>query len=473
MLLEQYYTACLSQASYLIGDATTGRAIVVDPRRDVGDYLRDAETYGVTIEGVINTHFHADFVAGHMELAHQAGAWIGMGAGAHAEYAIRRLSNGDHIRLGAVDLEILSTPGHTWESISVLVRERPGEPPVAVLTGDCLFVGGVGRPDLANAADSSTTDLARALYHSIHKQLLTLPDEVTVMPAHGAGSCCGKNLSAELTSTIGEQRRSNPAVQPMSEDEFVAMVSDVQPAAPAYFSVDAALNRRVRAPLHQARTIAELSPAQVRDALKRDARVLDTRSVDDFAAGHLRGTVNVDLGGRFAETAGMVTDIAQSITLITYSGYEQEAARRLARIGADNVSGYLTVNHDRMFPPELRDLVQVTPRITAEDLDRLLAEDTVTLIDVRNPGERELGIIAGAIPIPLAQLHARHDEIPAGKPIVVHCRSGWRSSVAASFLRATGFENVSDMVGGYDQWTASVRKPKSVAAQPQSSPPAP
>ena len=236
----------------------------------------------------------------------------------------------------------------------------------------------------------------------------------------------------------------------MSEDEFVAMVSDVQPAAPAYFSVDAALNRRVRAPLHQARTIAELSPAQVRDALERDARVLDTRSVDDFAAGHLRGSVNVDLGGRFAETAGMVTDIAQSITLITYSGYEQEAARRLARIGADNVSGSLTVNHDRMFPPALRDLVQVTPRITAEDLDRLLAEDTVTLIDVRNPGERELGIIAGAIPIPLAQLHARHDEIPAGKPIVVHCRSGWRSSVAASFLRATGFENVSDMVGGYD-----------------------
>jgi glyoxylase-like metal-dependent hydrolase (beta-lactamase superfamily II)/rhodanese-related sulfurtransferase len=455
MLLEQYYTECLSHASYLVGDETTGRAIVVDPRRDIGDYLRDAETYGVTIEGVINTHFHADFVAGHLEFAHEAGAWIGMGAGARADYPIRRLANGDHISLGAVDLEILSTPGHTWESISVLVRERPGAPPVAVLTGDCLFIGGVGRPDLANLADGSTTELARAMYHSIHKQLLTLPDEVRVMPAHGAGSCCGKNLSAELTSTIGEQRRSNPAVQPMSEDAFVALVSGGQPAAPAYFSVDAALNRQVRAPLNRGRTITALTPAQVRAALKRGARVLDARSVDDFAAGHLRGSVNVGFDGRFAETAGMVTDIAEKLALITYPGHEQDAARRLARIGADNAIGYLTVNHDGVIPPELRDLVRVARRITAEELGGLLAEDAVTLIDVRNPGERELGTIPGSIPIPLAQLHARHDEVPAGKPIVVHCRSGWRSSVAASFLRATGLENVSDLAGGYIKWISA------------------
>jgi rhodanese-related sulfurtransferase len=275
------------------------------------------------------------------------------------------------------------------------------------------------------------------------------------MPAHGAGSSCGKNLSTELTSTIGEQRRSNPAVQPMSEDAFVAMVSDAQPAAPAYFSVDAALNRQVRAPLNQARTITALAPAQVRAALTRDARVLDARSVDDFAAGHLRGSVNVGFDGRFAETAGMVTDIAEKLALITYPGHEQDAARRLARIGADNAIGYLTVDHDGVFAPELRDLVQVAPRITAAELGDLLAEDAVTLIDVRNPGERELGTIPGSIPIPLAQLHARHHEVPAGKPIVVHCRSGWRSSVAASFLRATGLANVSDLTGGYIQWTGA------------------
>ena len=224
---------------------------------------------------------------------------------------------------------------------------------------------------------------------------------------------------------------------------------------PAYFSVDAALNRQLRAPLNQARTITALTPAQVRDVLERDARVLDARSVDDFAAGHLRGSVNVGFDGRFAETAGMVTDIAEKLALITYPGHEQDAARRLARIGADNAIGYLTVNHDAGFPPELRDLVQVAPRITAKELGDLLSEDAVTLIGVRNPAEGELGTIPGSIPIPLAQLHARHNEVPAGKPIVVHCRSGWRSSVAASFLRAMGLENVSDLAGGYIRWMSA------------------
>jgi hydroxyacylglutathione hydrolase len=222
MILEQYYIDCLSHASYLVGDETTGRAVVVDPRRDIADYLADADSKGLTIEGVINTHFHADFVAGHLELAEATGAWIGMGEAAQTDYPIRRLAHGEHIGLGEVDLEILSTPGHTWESISVLVRERPSARPTAILTGDALFIGDVGRPDLANLGDGSSTELARALYRSIHERLLTLPDQVIVMPAHGAGSSCGKNLSAELTSTIGEQRSSNPSVQPMSEDEFVA-----------------------------------------------------------------------------------------------------------------------------------------------------------------------------------------------------------------------------------------------------------
>jgi hydroxyacylglutathione hydrolase len=372
MILEQYYIDCLSHASYLIGDETTRRAVVVDPRRDIADYLADADSKGLTIEGVINTHFHADFVAGHLELAVATGAWIGMGEAAQTDYPIRRLAHGQHIGLGEVDLEILSTPGHTWESISVLVRDRPSAHPTAVLTGDALFIGDVGRPDPANLGHGSTSELARALYRSIHERLLTLPDHVIVMPAHGAGSSCGKNLSAELTSTVGEQRSGNPSVQPMSLDEFVALVTEGQPAAPSYFPVDAAINRRVRRPLEPARTIPPMSPAELRSALRDGVRVLDARSVDDFAAGHLRGSVNVGFDGRFAETAGMVTEIGEPIALITYPGQEQLAAMRLARIGSDNVIGYLSVGQDLPFLPELRDLVRTAPRITARELDGLL-----------------------------------------------------------------------------------------------------
>ncbi|MEH6793259.1 MAG: rhodanese-like domain-containing protein [Rhodococcus sp. (in: high G+C Gram-positive bacteria)] len=452
MILEQYYLECLSHASYLIGDQSTGRAIVVDPRRDIAEYLDDAAKYGLAIEGVVNTHFHADFVSGHLELVDATGAWIGFGEAAETDYPIRRLRDGERLSLGDVELEILSTPGHTWESISVLVRERPGVTPTAVLTGDSLFIGDVGRPDLVNLGDGSTTDLARAMYSTIHEKLLTLPDEVTVMPAHGAGSSCGKNLSSELTSTIGEQRASNPSVQPMSEDAFVALVTDGQPAAPSYFSADAAMNKRIHPLLPQGRTVPELTLEALRAELLAGTKVLDARSVDDFAAGHLRGSVNVGFDGRFAETGGMVAEVGGRIVLIAYPGEEQEAALRLARIGSDNVTGYLGIGRDGVFPAELATLVETAPRTTVEQLDVMLAADEVTLIDIRNPGEREFGTIPGAIPIPLAQLRTRLDQVPTGKPIVMHCAGGWRSSVAASLLRAEGFDDVSDLLGGYNAW---------------------
>jgi hydroxyacylglutathione hydrolase len=452
MILQQYYIECLSHASYLIGDETTGRAVVVDPRRDIDEYLADAAEYGLTIEGVINTHFHADFVSGHLELVDATGAWIGFGEAAETDYPIRRLAHGEHISLGEVDLEILSTPGHTWESISVVVRERPDAEPTAVLTGDSLFIGDVGRPDLVNIGDSSTSDLARAMYHSIHDKLFKLPDQVTVMPAHGAGSSCGKNLSTELTSTIGEQRRTNPSVQPMSENAFIEMITHGQPAAPSYFSVDAAMNKRVHPLLDQSRKIPALSPAHIRKALEDGVRVVDARSVDDFAAGHLRGSVNVGFDGRFAETAGMVADIGEPITLIAYPGEEQEAALRLARVGSDNAIGYLTVDHDGVFPTELSDLARTAPRITPAELEGLLAEDAVVLVDIRNQGEVEQGRIPGSVHIPLAQLRVRLDLLPTDRLIVVHCAGGWRSSVAASLLRAQGFDNVADLAGGYNAW---------------------
>lgn len=452
MILEQYYIECLSHASYLVGDETTGRAVVVDPRRDISDYLADADRFGLTIEGVINTHFHADFVSGHLELVDATGAWIAFGEAADTHYPIRRLADGEHVSLGEVDLEILSTPGHTWESISVLIRERQGTDPVAVLTGDSLFIGDVGRPDLVNIGDSSTSDLARAMYHTIHGKLMRLPDSVTVMPAHGAGSSCGKNLSTELTSTIGAQRMSNPSVQPMTEEAFVAMLTAGQPAAPAYFASDAAMNKRVHPLLQPGRTVPEMTPQQIRAALDVGVRVVDARGVEDFAAGHLRGTVNVGFDGRFAETGGMVAEVGEQIALITYPGEEQYAALRLARIGSDDAIGYLNVGRDGQFPAELADLVQTAPRTTVPELDELLAEGAVTLIDIRNPGEREGGAIPDSLHIPLAQLRLRLGDVPSNKPVVVHCAGGWRSSVAASLLRANDIEQVSDLLGGYNAW---------------------
>lgn len=452
MILEQYYIECLSHASYLIGDESTGRAIVVDPRRDIAEYLADAGKYGLSIEGVINTHFHADFVSGHLELVDATGAWIGFGEAAETDYPIRRLVDGEHLSLGRVDLEILSTPGHTWESISVLVREHADAEPTAVLTGDSLFIGDVGRPDLVNIGDSSTTDLARAMYRTIHDKLMQLPDHVAVMPAHGAGSSCGKNLSAELTSTIGEQRLKNPSVQPMSEEAFVAMITHGQPVAPAYFASDAAMNKRVHPLLRQERRVPEMEPGQIRAALETDVRVVDARDVDAFAAGHLRGSVNVGFDGRFAETAGMVAGVGDQIALIAYPGEEQQAALRLARIGLDNAIGYLHVDRDGHFPDELADLVQTASRTSVSELDEMTAHNAVTLIDIRNPAERETAAIPGSIHIPLAQLRTRMDEILTDKPIVVHCAGGWRSSVAASLLRANGFRQASDLLGGYNAW---------------------
>ncbi|MBJ7385717.1 MAG: MBL fold metallo-hydrolase [Mycolicibacterium sp.] len=455
MILEQYYIECLSHASYLVGDETTGRAVVVDPRRDIGDYLADADKLGLTIEGVINTHFHADFVSGHLELVDATGAWIGFGEAAETDYPIRRLADGEHVSLGEVDLEILSTPGHTWESISVLIRERAGADPAAVLTGDSLFIGDVGRPDLVNIGDSSTSDLARAMYRTLHDKLMMLPDGVTVMPAHGAGSSCGKNLSTELTSTIGEQRASNPSVQPMAEDVFVTMLTAGQPATPAYFASDADMNKRVHPLLRHDRRVPAMTAQQVRAALEAGVRVLDSRTVEDFADGHLRGSVNVGFDGRFAETGGMVAEVGAPIALITYPGEEQQAALRLARIGSDAAVGYLNVDRDGQFPAELADLVGTAPRITVTELDDLLTAGAVTLIDIRNPGERESGAIPGSMHIPLAQLRLHVADVPTDKPIVVHCAGGWRSSVAASLLRVNGVEQVSDLLGGYNAWASA------------------
>jgi hydroxyacylglutathione hydrolase len=450
MILTQYYLNCLSHASYLIGDETTGQAVVVDPRRDIKDYLADAKADNLAIVGVINTHVHADFVAGHLELAEATGAWIGYGARTEAEFETRPLSGGDHIALGQIDLEILETPGHTWESISVLVREHAGdEVPAAVLTGDSMLINGVGRPDLVVSQGSSADELARAMFRTIHDVLLQLPDETTLYPAHGAGSSCGKNLSDDLSSTIGAQRQANEYAQQMSEDEFVAMVTKGQPAAPEYFSVDAALNLKKRPTLKPDQGLVPFSPAETRRALEGGVVVLDTRSPDEFANGHLRGSINVGIDGRFAETAGMVVREADELLVLGATDRVQEAGLRLSRIGFDRVVGFVQSMETSLG--ELADLVETSTRLTPDKMVEL--PDRTIVVDVRNAAEREEGSIPDSLHIPLAELSRRHDEIPADRPVLVHCAGGWRSSVGASVLRAMGHPEVSDLLGGYDEWS--------------------
>ena len=453
MYFAQHYLDCLSQASYLIGDETTGRAVVVDPRRDVSEYLSDARARGLAIEAVINTHFHADFAAGHLELAAATGAWIGYGRrAAEVEYPVRRLADGDRIGLGDVVLEIRETPGHTPESISVLVYEHAGNPvPYGVLTGDALFIGDVGRPDLLSSLGMTAADLGRMLYDSVQHVLMGLPDEVRVFPAHGAGSACGKNLSTERQSTIGAQRRANYACASMSEDEFVAIVTEGQPPAPAYFTYDAVVNRQRHGLLDVQAHARPLPAARLLSRRAAGAVVLDTRDPGEFAAGHVRGSLNVPADGRFAERAGMVIDPRTEIVVIAPPGGEQEVVTRLGRIGFDNVAGYLAEPGAALLT--IPDQVDQASRLTASQLRTALDQDRPPVVlDVRNAAELAAGGIAGARHIPLAELPRRLAEVPDGEPVVIYCAGGTRSSIAASLLRRSGHRDVSDLIGGEAAW---------------------
>ncbi|KNE80694.1 MBL fold metallo-hydrolase [Streptomyces xinghaiensis] len=452
MFFAQYYLDCLSQASYMVADETTGKAVVVDPRRDVTEYVADAQDRGFTIVGVINTHFHADFIAGHLELADRTGAWIGYGQRAETEYESRKLADGERISLGDVTLQIMETPGHTPESVSVLVYEHAGdEVPYGVLTGDALFIGDVGRPDLLASIGVTADELGRMLYDSVHNKLMALPDEVRVFPAHGAGSACGKNLSTQRQSTIGEQRATNYACAPMDEDQFLAVVTAGQPSAPGYFVYDAILNRKSHELFDPSTTAPSLSVEEFLARRDAGAVIVDGRDPQEFAAGHLRGSVNVPADGRFAEQAGSVVAPDAEIIVVAPEDREEELVTRLARIGFDHVAGYLR-DPEGVFPGLAAEMTQAS-RVTADELRKVLAsEQAPVVVDVRGGGEREEGFIEGSLHIPLAELAKRQDEIPADRPVVVHCAGGHRSSIGASLLRHAGREDVSDLLGGYGAW---------------------
>lgn len=456
MIFAQHYLACLSQASYLVADETTGRAVVVDPRRDVGVYLEEAAAQGLTIERVIETHVHADFLAGHLELAARTGAVISFGEGADIAFPIEALHDGQRLSLGQVTLEILATPGHTPESICVVVYEHPHDAvPYGVLTGDTLFVGDVGRPDLlaSAGADLSAAAQARRLYRSLHGKLLRLPDATRVFPAHGAGSACGKNLSSQTSSTLGEQRLTNYALQPMDEDEFVASVTEGQPAKPQYFEFDARRNRELRPLLDEAAPVL-LPIAEVLSRRQAGALLLDAREPADFAAGHLRGAVNIGLQGRFAEWAGTVLTPDRDIVLVGDPAIAVEAKIRLGRVGYDSVVGQLD---DLVSVLGARpDLIEASSRLSIDKLADLRAlEPALQLVDVRNPSETAQGTVPGAREVPLALLTAALDGLDRSAPVLVYCASGYRSQTAASVLLEAGFADVSDLLGGYQAWEST------------------
>ena len=454
MIFEQHYLDCLSQASYFIGDETTGRAVVVDPRRDIAPYLESATEHEMSIDFVLETHFHADFLSGHLEIAEATGAKIGYGSAADTEFDVQKFAHGERISLGEVEIEVRHTPGHTPESVSYVIYESADAAPHGVITGDTLFIGDVGRPDLLSAAGMTSEELAGMLYDSLHEQLLTLPDETMVYPGHGAGSSCGKNMSSETVSTIGEQRKTNYALAPMSKDEFVQVVTAGQTAPPNYFAHDAALNRALRPLLDEAAPPTAMSLDETLAAQKSGAVILDARSPEDFATGHIAGSINIGIGGRYAEFAGGVLSPSADIVLVAAEGQELEAKNRLGRIGFDNVVGALDSPAQAMT-----DNPDATAQGRRVDVAGLVALQQNTpdlqLVDIRQPGETESGGIEGAILIPLTRLADELGSLDQSKPTAIYCAGGFRSSIAASMLRADGFADVTDLLGGYGAWTGA------------------
>ena len=455
MFLKQYYLGCLAHASYLIADEESATGIVVDPQRDIQQYLADAEEMGVRIKHVFLTHFHADFLAGHLELRDTCGADIRMGSRAEAEYALVKMKDGDTLELPGMRLQVLETPGHTIESISIVVFDlkKDREKPYAVLTGDTLFIGDVGRPDLRASLGWTAQELGGYLYDSLHNRLMLLPDEVLVYPTHGAGSLCGRNLSKQTVSTIGEQKRFNYALQSMSKEDFIRLVTADQPEAPAYFTYDAILNTRERATLGKAieEHMRPLSLEEVLQMREWGVQVLDVRDAAEYATGHLAGSLNIGLGGQYATWAGTVLDASWPIVIIAEPGREEEAAVRLGRIGFDEVKGYL--NDGMAALADRPDLIETTERVNAAMLaDDMATEQSPLLLDVRGPGEWTAKHVRGSVNLPLTQLRNRMNEVPTNRRIAVMCAGGYRSSIAVGLLRKSGIDSVEELAGGITAW---------------------
>jgi glyoxylase-like metal-dependent hydrolase (beta-lactamase superfamily II)/rhodanese-related sulfurtransferase len=457
MYFKQFYLGCLAHASYLIG--SDGEAAVVDPQRDVDQYIQEAEAQNLRIKYVVETHLHADFVSGHRELAARTGAEIVFGEKAGAAFSHRAVKDGDELAIGRVRLGIMETPGHTPESICVLITDGENKPGAdacvpKLLTGDTLFIGDVGRPDLAGGKGYTPQSMAAMMYDSLHEKLLKLDDAVEVYPAHGAGSMCGKNLSSETSSTIGQQRQFNYALQPMSKDEFVRMMTVDLPEAPAYFPKDAEINRSGAPPLDELPKMSPLTPAEVSNAAKEDCMILDVRSAAEFGAAHVPGSLNIGLGGQFASWAGTLIPMDANIVIVSESEAKAtEAQMRLARVGLENVKGYLAGGMDAWKDAGLG--VATVPQIGVSELKELIETNPrLQVIDVRRLPEYESGHAPRAITAPLSKLRETLPslKLDPSKRTAVICAGGYRSSAATSIMQSCGFRDLLNVTGGTSAW---------------------
>jgi hydroxyacylglutathione hydrolase len=453
MYFKQFYLSCLAHASYLIG--SEGEAAVVDPQRDVDQYVSEAEAQGLKIQYVIETHLHADFVSGHRELAARTGAEIVFGEKAGATFPHRAVRDGDELRLGGIKLRVMETPGHTPESICVLLTDtEASDQPQKVLTGDTLFIGDVGRPDLAGAKGYTSQMMAEMMYDSLHEKLLKLADTVEVYPAHGAGSMCGRNLSTETSSTIGEQRKLNYALQPMAKEEFVKMMTAELPEAPVYFSKDAEINRTGAAALNELPGAAALMPTEVCKLAAQGWAILDVRAAEEFGAGHVPGALNIGLSGQFASWAGSLIPMTSPIVIVANDEARVDEARmRLARVGMEKVKGYLSGGMKAWQEADL-DVATVLQISVAELKSLIESRPDLQVVDVRRPAEYEGGHAPRAITAPLAQLRQVLPSLnlrPTEQTAVI-CAGGYRSSAGTSILQQAGFTNLLNVSGGTNAW---------------------
>ena len=449
MYFKQFYLACLAHASYLIG--SDGEAAVVDPQRDVDEYIEEANAQGLKIKYVIETHLHADFVSGHQEIAARTGAQIIFGAQANVEFPHRAVKDGEEITMGSVSLRFIETPGHTPEGICILIT-APDEPQ-KLLTGDTLFIGDVGRPDLAGGKGYTSQMMAEMMYDSLHGKLLKLPDEVEVYPAHGAGSMCGRNMSKETSSTLGEQRNFNYALKPMSKEDFVTMMTADLPEAPIYFPRDAEINRSGARGLSELQPPQPLTPQQVQQLRDEGHILLDVRSPTDFGAAHVPGSTNIGLGGQFAMWAGSLIPLNAAIVVIADTGSQvDETVVRLARVGIENVKGYLEGGVQSWRDAGLT--LDTITQISVAELNERIANDDMQIVDVRRPAEYVNGHVPHASNAPLASLDKSLGplNLQKDKLTAVICAGGYRSSAAASLLQQQGFSNLLNVSGGTGAW---------------------
>lgn len=449
MQVEQIYTGCLAQGAYYI--TSNGEAAIIDPLREIEPYIERAKRDGVTIKYIFETHFHADFVSGHIDLAKATGATIVYGPNANPTYDVHIATDGEEFKLGNVSIKVLHTPGHTMESSCFLLKDENGKD-TALFSGDTLFIGDVGRPDLAQKSASMTQEqLAATLFHSLRDKVMTLADDVTVYPAHGAGSACGKNMSKETVSTIGEQKQQNYALRAdMTEAEFVKEVTDGLLPPPGYFGMNVMMNKTGYDNITEVmqRGMQALTPDAFEIAANETGAVmLDTRNAQKFSEGFVPNSINIGLDGQFAPWVGaLIPDVKQQLLLITDEGQEEETVKRLARVGYDFVIGYLKGGVEAWKSAGKE--VDTVTRISADDFaERFKAEPIV--IDVRRPGEFAAEHVDGAKSIPLDFINEDMAQFPKDDPFIIHCAGGYRSMIAASILKSRGYENFIEVAGGY------------------------